>query len=296
MKQLLLSNVTIPSGFWADYQTLVRDTVIPFQYKALHDAVSTLEPSGAIRNFRIAAGLEDGAFYGMVFQDSDVAKWLEAVAYSLATHPDPALEQQADEVIALLEKAQQPDGYLNTYYIIGGLEQRFTNLKDCHELYCLGHLIEAAVAYYESTGKDTLLNIVCRFTNLVDQVFGPAPHQKKGYPGHQEIELALVRLYHVTKEQRYLDLSAFFINQRGKQPHYFFEEYEARGRTGHWSDEEPNLLYNQSHLPVRQQSEAVGHAVRALYMYAAMADLAHELADNELLHACETLWNTIVTT
>lgn len=290
-------NVTIADDFFGYYTELVRNTMLPYQWETLNDRISDAEPSHAVKNFRIAAGLEEGDFRGFVFQDSDVAKWLEAVGHSLMTHPDPELERTADDVIDLLEKAQWSDGYLDTYFIINKNEKRWSNLCECHELYCAGHLIEAAVAYYEATGKDKLLKIACRFADLIDSVFGPEEGKIKGYPGHQEIELALVKLYKATGNPRYLRLSSFFINERGKEPNYFLYEWEhVRSKISHWSKREsppPNLEYNQAHKPVRLQDKAVGHAVRAVYMYTAMADIAYELKDKELFDACRRLWTNI---
>ncbi|KAI7252822.1 hypothetical protein KC345_g11445 [Hortaea werneckii] len=202
--------VAVQDEFWGRYIQLVQDTVIPYQYEALHDRVAEAEPSHAIANFEIAAGRREGEFGGMVFQDSDVAKWLEAVGYSLSIKRDPELERQADEVIELVGEAQQEDGYLNTYFTIKEPGKRWTNLQDCHELYCAGHFIEAAVAYYEATGKDKLLNIMRRMVDHIDSVFGPGEGKLKGYDGHQEIELALVKLYRLTGEEKYLKLSSFF--------------------------------------------------------------------------------------
>mgnify|MGYP001222990002 CR=1 FL=1 len=288
--------VRIRDDFWDHYSELVRKTVIPYQWEALNDRVEGAEPSYAIRNFRIAAGLEQGEFGGMVFQDSDLAKWLEAVGYSLASHPDPELERIADEAIDLIGQAQREDGYLNTYFTIKEPGKRWTNLLDAHELYCAGHMIEAAVAYYKGTGKRKLLDIVCRFADYIDSVFGPEPGKIKGYCGHQEIELALIKLYETTGEERYLKLSRYFIDERGSKPSYFTQEWERRGRTSHWVQgtvPAPNLEYNQSHLPVREQSVAVGHAVRAVYMYTAMADLARLTGDAGLREACERLWRNV---
>lgn len=292
-----LHQVKVQDDFWSSYISLVRETVIPYQWEALNDRIADAEPSYAIRNFKIAAGEEQGEFGGMVFQDSDVAKWLEAAAYSLTNHPDPELERLADETIDLIGRAQQPDGYLDTYYIVKEPDKRWSNLLDCHELYCAGHMIEAAVAYYEATGKRKLLDIVCRFADLIDSVFGPEEGKLHGYCGHQEIELALVKLYEVTGEERYLQLSLYFINERGQQPHYFLQEWKRRGKISHWTGQvssEPDLTYTQSHLPVREQEVAVGHAVRAVYMYTAMADLAKKTGDASLLAACQRLWNNIV--
>lgn len=285
------TQVNIQDNFWNDYLELVRNTVIPYQWEALNDRIAGAEPSYSIRNFRIAAGLEEGEFGGWIFQDSDLYKWLEAVAYSLGRHPDPKLERIADEAIELIGKAQHDNGYLNTYFTIKEPGMEWTNLHEAHELYCAGHLIEAAVAYYESTGKRRLLDIACRFVDLIDGIFGRKPGQIRGYCGHQEIELALVKLYELTGEERYLQLSYYFINERGSKPDYFIEEWERRGRTSIWAEGKPDLAVYQSHLPVREQSAAVGHSVRAVYMYTAMADLARLTNDQGLREACERLWD-----
>lgn len=291
-----LRDTRVTDGFWSAFIRLVRETVIPYQWEALNDRVPDAEPSHAIRNFRIAAGWEEGEFGGMVFQDSDVAKWLEAVSYSLATHPDPELERIADDVIDLIVAAQREDGYLNTYFTIKEPGRRWTNLTDCHELYCAGHMIEAAVAYHEATGKRKLLDAMCRFADHIDAVFGPEEGKLRGYDGHQEIELALVKLYRATGNERYLRLSRFFIEERGREPNFFLQEFDREGYERHWESEKgkrPDLAYHQAHVPVRRQEVAVGHAVRAVYMYAAMADLAREFGDGSLKAACERLWRNV---
>ncbi|MCL2603829.1 MAG: glycoside hydrolase family 127 protein [Defluviitaleaceae bacterium] len=274
----------ITGAFWHGFTEKARTQVIPYQWKALNDQIPDAEPSRALRNFRIAAGLEQGEFYGFVFQDSDVAKWLEAVAYSLMTHPDAELENTSDGVIDLVVSAQQPDGYLNTHFIIKGLDKRFKNLRDDHELYCLGHFLEAAVAYKQATGKDKLLNAMIKYVDLVDSTFGTEEGKLRGYPGHQEIELALVKLYGVTKDEKHLRLAQYFIDERGNRPFYFNGEH-PKGTTNH--------RYHQSHAPVRDQKTATGHSVRALYMYAGMADVARETGDESLLSACRTLWEDV---
>ena len=159
LKSIPLQQVQVDDRFWNHYTSLVRDVIIPYQRQVLNDELPGVERSNAFENFRIAAGEAEGDFYGEVFQDSDVAKWLEAVAYSLTTKSDPELETIADEVIDLIARAQEPDGYLNTFFIGDRKDQRWTNLTEDHELYCAGHLIEAAVAYYQATGKDTLLRV-----------------------------------------------------------------------------------------------------------------------------------------
>lgn len=294
-KNTLQGQTSIKDEFWGRYIRLVQDVVIPYQYEALHDRVPEAEPSHAIANFEIAAGRRTGEFKGWVFQDSDVAKWLEAVGYSLSIKRDPELERRADEVIELVGAAQQPDGYLDTYFIIKEPGKRWTNLQDCHELYCAGHFIEAAVAYYEATGKDRLLNIVRKLVDHIASVFGPEEGKLKGYDGHQEIELALVKLYKLTGEQKYLELSSFFIDQRGQEPNFLRKEWEERGQVTHWSGktDKTDLAYLQAHLPVREQSVAVGHSVRAVYMYTAMADLAALTGDAGLREACGQLWQNM---
>lgn len=289
-------SAVIRDDFWGRYIRLVQEVVIPYQYEALYDRVPEAEPSHAMANFEIAAGRKTGEFHGFVFQDSDVAKWLEAVGYSLQLKRDPGLEARADAVIDIVAAAQQPDGYLNTYFTIKEPGKRWTNLQDCHELYCAGHFIEAAVAYYEATGKDKLLNTMRRMADHIDSIFGPEEGKLKGYDGHQEIELALVKLYRLTGEEKYLKLSSFFIDQRGQEPNFLRQEWEARGRVTHWSGTQTNSMdpsYNQAHLPVREQTEAVGHAVRAVYMYTAMADLAALTKDSALRDACVRLWDNL---
>ena len=182
-----LHKLKVNDPFLGQYQQLVRDVVIPYQWEALNDRIAEAEPSHAIENFRIAAGQQAGEFYGMVFQDSDVAKWLEAVAWSLCQKPDAELEKTADEVIELIAAAQCEDGYLNTYFTVKAPGERWTNLAECHELYCAGHLIEAGVAFFQATSKRRLLEVVCRLADHIDSVFGPDDNQLHGYPGHPEI-------------------------------------------------------------------------------------------------------------
>ncbi|GAK50771.1 hypothetical protein U14_02012 [Candidatus Moduliflexus flocculans] len=291
-----LKNVKITDAFWSRYIRLVNEVVLPYQWEVLNDRIPDAEPSHAVKNFRIAAGDEKGEFYGFVFQDTDIAKWLETVAYSLTISPNPELERTADEMIDLIARAQQPDGYLNTYFIIKAPERRWTNLREEHELYTAGHFIEAAVAYFQATGKRKLLDVLCRFVDLIEATFGTEPGKLRGYPGHQEIELALVKLYRATGEERYLRLSQYFLNERGREPFYFDLEYEKRGKTEHWpGHKDLGRTYAQTHLPVREQTTAVGHAVRAVYMYSAMADVARETNDQSMFDACKRLWQNMTT-
>lgn len=292
MKEAVKNRINITDKFWGRYLDIVSEQVIPYQWDALNDRLPNTSPSHAIENLKIAAGEAEGEFYGMVFQDSDVAKWLEAVAYSLEHKSDPELEKNADEVIDLLGRAQAEDGYLNTYYQVKEPGKRWTNVRDNHELYCAGHLIEAAVAYYHSTGKRKFLDIMIKYADHIDTVFGREENKIQGYPGHQEIELALIRLYEVTGDEKYLNLSKYFIDERGKQPHFFDTEKKKR------NDSEPfwfhnDYAYHQAHKPVREQEEAVGHAVRATYMYSAMADLAARLGDESLVEATKKLWENV---
>jgi DUF1680 family protein len=294
-KPLPLSAIHIDDPYWNRYTKLIPEKVIPYQWEILNDRLSDVPPSHCLKNFRIAAGDEKGKRQGTVFQDSDAAKWLEAVAYSLASRPDPELEKTADEVITLIGRAQEADGYLNTYFTLDYPEEKWKNLTEGHELYCAGHFIEAAVAYHESTGKKAFLEIVCRLADHVCMTFGPGEDQIHGYPGHPEIELALARLFRATGTKRYLDAAKFFVDERGGSPNFFLEEMkrpEFRRIFPEFSGYDP--VYSQSRLPVREQNTAEGHAVRALYLYCAMADLAEEFDDSELLESCRLLWNNIV--
>jgi len=294
-----LSAIKIRDSYWSSYVNLIKNTVIPYQWEAINDRVPYAEPSHAIRNFRIAAGLEEGPFAGFVFQDSDLYKWLEAVGFSLGVTPDADLERVADKAIELIASAQQEDGYLNTYFTVAEPSKRWTNLTDCHEMYTAGHLIEAAVAYYQGTGKTKLLEVAGRLADHIDSLFGPEPGKVRGYDGHQEIELALVKLYEVTGEEKYLNLASFLIEERGQEPSFLHQEWEKRGRTTYWAPgvvqkNPPNLEYLQAHKPIREQEVAIGHSVRAVYMYSAMADLALHKGDTSLLAACKRLWNNMV--
>lgn len=291
------SNAYKSSGFLNHYQELIRTVVIPYQYEILNDRIEGIEKSHAILNF-INAGKtlcgdenHDG-FYGMVFQDSDVAKWIEAAAYSLSIHPDEKLEKTVDEVIEIVAKAQDEDGYLNTYYTIKDKDKRWTNLWEGHELYCAGHMMEAAVAYYEATGKTTLLDVMKKNADHIYERF--VTNKIQGWPGHPEVELALMKLYRATKDKKYLELAKHFIDVRGTDNFFFENEANNRGWSV-WSNDGKDHEYAQNEMPVRRQKDAVGHSVRAVYLYTAMADVAAETEDKELLEACKALWKSIVT-
>ena len=265
---LVNDNVSI----WADRLRTNREISIPHNYR-------WCEETGRFDNFAKAAGLMEGKFVGIYFNDSDVYKLLEGTAYSLRVHPDPALEKRADQVIDQIAAAQQPDGYLNTYYQLVEPDKKWTNTRVRHELYCCGHLIEAAVAYAQATGKTKLLDVAEKFVAHIRGVFGPEPGKRVEVPGHEEIELALVKLYRYTGKKEYLDLATFFIDVRGDQSK----------RT-----DKLHGPYSQDHQPVRDQREIVGHAVRAVYLYAGAADIAAYTGDEKLIAAMDTLWNDVV--
>ncbi len=292
LKYLSLSDTHIDDPFWNGCVRLVTSEILPYQYNTLWDRIPGAPPSRCIRNLRIAAGLEEGSFEGWVFQDTDLAKWLEAAAYSLASLPDPKLKDTAEEMIDLVLQAQQPNGYLNSYFTILHPGHQFCNLKEGHELYTAGHFIEAAVAWYQVTGEDRFLNAMRRFADLICQVFH-TPEYADAVPGHEEIELALFRLYEVTGQEKYRDMAYDFVNRRGTTD-YLSRESSLPRYIDVWHDPNPYVPeYGQAHLPVREQTTAEGHAVRALYLYSAMADLAGSCQDRELLAACERLYENI---
>lgn len=296
MTSLDLKKIKINDFFWSKHVNLVKEVIIPYQWEAINDRIPDAESSHCLENFKIAAGEKEGEFYGAVFQDTDIAKWLEAVGFTLAAVKDSELEKTADEVIDLIEKAQCEDGYLNTYFTIKEPEKRWYNLVEGHELYTAGHFMEAAVAYYNGTGKRKLLDCMIRFADLICETFGTEEEKIHGYPGHQEVEIGLIKLYQVTGEKRYLDTAKYFIDARGVGENYFLQEMKRpdfQSIFPEFHNYDPK--YSQSHLPVRQQETAEGHAVRAVYMYCAMADLAYEYQEKELLDSCKRLWNNMVT-
>lgn len=294
-RQISQKSYKSDNGFIGRYRRLIKEEVIPYQYQVLCDKAEGAAKSHVIANF-INAGKalrgEDAGdgFYGMVFQDSDAAKWIEAAAYALAAFPDKALEQTVDELISRIAGAQDEDGYLNTYFTIKDREKRWTNLLEGHELYCSGHMMEAACAYYETTGKDELLKVMLKNAEHIYQEF--IVKGREGYPGHPEIELALMKLYRLTGEKHCLELAEHFINVRGVDPDFYKKELEKRDWRV-WGMGADDHDYRQSGKPVRKQEDAVGHAVRAVYLYTAMADLAAETDDRELHAACRRLWESI---
>ena len=299
-KQVKQTAYISDNGFIHKFQKLIKEVVIPYQYSVLEDkAEGNVEKSHVIQNFinagNVLAGKGQGdGFYGMVFQDSDAAKWIEAVGYSLAILPDPELESLADKFIDIIAAAQDTDGYLNTYFTIKDKEKRWTNLLEGHELYCAGHMLEAACAYYESTGKKTLLNVMIKNVEHIYSVFMNESDEMKfnGIPGHPEVELALMKLYSLTGLEHALELAKHFIDKRGTDPHYFEKETKNRN-WGVWGSDGKDVEYNQANKPIRELNDATGHAVRAVYLYTGVAEVASQTNDKTLVDACKRLWDSV---
>jgi DUF1680 family protein len=260
--------VHIDDAFWSPRIQTNRKVTIEAN---LHQC----EITGRIKNFAIAGRLESGKHEGLLFNDSDLYKVIEGIAYTLATERDPQVEKRTDAIIEKIAAAQQPDGYLNTYYMLVKPQERWKNIQHGHELYCAGHLIEAAVAYHQATGKSKLLDVARRLADHIATVFGPGLRCETS--GHEEVELALIKLYRVTNDKRYLDLAKFFLDVRGRA--------DKRRLFGE---------YAQDHKPIREQTEVAGHAVRAMYLYSAMADMASITQDKGLLTALDHIWHDVV--
>jgi uncharacterized protein len=281
------TSVTFDDAFWKPRIEVNRTVTIPHIYQQC-------EATGRLGAFNLNFQRPVPAPIVLIFGDSDLAKWVEAASYSLAAHPDPVLDALVDQVADKIIHAQQPDGYLNTHFTVTQPEMRWRNLRDWHEMYCAGHLMEGAIAHYQATDNRKLLEALCRYADHIDATFGREPGQKRGYCGHPEIELALVKLYQATHNPRYLNLATYFVDERGTQPHYY--DFEARER-----GEDPAQFwaityeYCQAHAPIREQTKVVGHAVRAMYLLSAVADLASENSDSTLLDTCERLWDNLVT-
>ncbi|MCC9075031.1 glycoside hydrolase family 127 protein [Litorilinea aerophila] len=270
-KTIPLESFTLGEGFWAHKQDVNHRV-------SLHHGFEQLEKFGNFNNLLLAAGKGEGSYRTPVFMDSDVYKWLEAVAYQLAQGPDSSLSEKADYAIRLIQEAQAPDGYLNSYWQVVEPERRWADLQHGHELYCAGHLFQAAVAYHRATGDDRLLNVSRRFADYIDSVFGPG--KRAGTPGHPEIEMALVELYRETGERRYLDLACYFVDQRG------------RGLLGGHRLGSP--AYYQDHVPVREATTVEGHAVRQLYLTAGVTDIYLETGEQALFDALLRQWHDMV--
>ena len=300
--------VKISDKFWSNYQRIIKDEMIPYQWKVLNDEAdiniererddSSIpnEKSHAIENFKIAAGRKTGHHYGWVFQDSDVYKWLEAAAYTLANNMDEHLREIADSVVDLIGEAQEEDGYLGTYFTIEAPERKFKRLIESHELYCAGHFIEAAVAYHEATGNKKVIEIACKLADCIDANFGEEEGKIHGYDGHEEVEIGLMRLYRLTGEEKYLNLSKFFLYTRGTDGEFFEKQKQNDPNKKAIIDgvDRFPLSYFQVHKPLLEQDTAEGHAVRLIYMCTAMADAAEASGDERLLNACRKIWRNIV--
>jgi len=271
--------VRFTGGFWGERVETNRLKTLPLVYRKLQE-------TGRLDAWRLAAdGPRPDPFW-----DSDIAKWMEAAAYALAEQDDPELRRRLDGAIDRLIAAQAADGYFNSYFQQLAPNDRWTHLERDHELYNAGHLIEAAVAHHAATGNRRFLEAMCRFADLVDRTFGPGAGRKRGYPGHPEIELALVRLHRATGEPRYLELARFFLTERGTRPHYFNTERRARGQAPAAS---ASFDQFQAHRPLLDQQDAEGHAVRAGYLYAGLADVAAETGEARMHQAARRLWDSI---
>lgn len=273
MKSITFDKINITDGFWKARQDLNSSTTINAVWNRFSD-------TGRIKAFEFKWKEGDNC-KPHIFWDSDIAKWIESAAYIIHKKPDKELESKIEWIIDRIEENQHPDGYFNLYFTLCEPGKRFTD-RTCHELYCLGHLIEAAVAYYNATGKDRFINILCKYLELVETVFVKENSATFVTPGHEEIELALFKLYNCTGNERWLDLAMFFLDMRGTIPH---DQSLYEGT---------HPKYSQSHLPVREQFEAEGHCVRACYLYSAMADAALVKKDEKLKVACEKIFDDII--
>lgn len=272
IEQIDFSHVKINDNFWSPRLSKHVSATLPVCIDQIENQ------TGRIRNFENAAKGE-GEHSGIFFDDSDVYKALEGMAYSLINNPDPELEKKADEWIDKFTAAQQPDGYINTFYTLTGLDKRWTNM-DKHEMYCAGHMIEAGVAYYQATGKRKLLDVCIRMTDHMMSQFGPG--KRHWVPGHEEIELALVKLYQTTQEQKYLDFAYWLLEERG-------HGHGTMGDEGKWDP-----VYYQDIVPVRRLTDISGHAVRCMYLYCGMADVAALKNDTGYIAAIDRLWDDVV--
>ena len=272
IEQIDFSHVKINDNFWSPRLSKHVSATLPVCIDQIENQ------TGRIRNFENAAKGE-GEHSGIFFDDSDVYKALEGMAYSLINNPDSELEKKADEWIDKFAAAQQPDGYINTFYTLTGLDKRWTNM-DKHEMYCAGHMIEAGVAYYQATGKRKLLDVCIRMADHMMSQFGPG--KRHWVPGHEEIELALVKLYQTTQEQKYLDFAYWLLEERG-------HGHGTMGDEGKW-----NPVYYQDIVPVRQLTDISGHAVRCMYLYCGMADVAALKNDTGYIAAMDRLWDDVV--
>ncbi|MDD3243237.1 MAG: glycoside hydrolase family 127 protein [Eubacteriales bacterium] len=289
----MIRSVKLDGGLLRNKQRVAVEKMLPYQWAALNDQVEGAEPSGCVNNFKIAAGKAKGEHVGLVFQDSDAAKYLEAAAWAEQVKHDASRRKNVTQMIKLFEKAQMEDGYLNTWYTLKEPGKRWTNLRECHELYVAGHMLEAAVAWFRTTGDRSYLDVMERNIDHIMTVIGPEEGKIHGYGGHEVLEMACASAYEVTGQEKYRALMTYLIDERGKEPNFFDEELNSRNGESHWSRNWP-LSYFQAHKPVREQTDADGHAVRACYLYAGMADAARINGDDSLTAACKTLWRSLV--
>ena len=289
-EMIQIPQVRVADKFWDRLITNATERVLPYQWRVLNDNEPGAAPSHAIRNFRIAAGLEEGEFQGFQFQDSDLAKWMEGASFSLLYHDSEEIRAELKETIELIGKAQQPDGYLDTHYILKKPDKKWQELAHGHELYCAGHMLEAAVAYTQVTGDESFLKIMDRLVDLIRDTFGKGEGKIDAYPGHEEIELALMKAYRLTGKDKYRELAEYFILNRGTKPGFFDD---PRYKELLEKDKSIDSNYYQVHLPVLDQTTAEGHAVRAMYLYTGMADVARETGNQALLNTLHTLWENV---
>lgn len=284
--------ITLLEGFWRNRNQLLADVIIPYQWDTLNNRTEGVPLSHAVENFRIAAKELQGIPGGTIFQDSDVAKWIEAASYSLMFQPNHALETSIDELVRLIEKSQHSNGYVNTFFTAKGIEQRWSDLEMGHELYCAGHLIEASIAYYQATGKRVLMDVMIRYANLIAEEFGPEEGKLHAYDGHPEIEIALYRLADASDDNRYRNLADYFMNIRGtvRNKNGSINADGARKPKSRWFESD----YFLADKPIRSMTEVNGHAVRAMYLYAGMADQYRRTGEPELWEKLTALWNNLV--
>ena len=277
IKNVGFENIRITGGFWAEKQELIRNVSAINVYKRFDE-------TGRIGAF--ACDWKEGMpKQPHFFWDSDVAKWIESVAYITRTEKSPELEALADKIIDNVEKNQFDDGYFNIYYTVVKPGERFTR-RNNHELYCAGHLLEAAIAYKEATGKDKLYNCMLKYIDLIERVFITEGSAEFVTPGHEELELALVRLYDHSGDERYLNMARFFVDKRGT------DERDTENLVKYGTPY--THTYFQDHLPIREQTTAEGHAVRLCYLYTAVADVAYRTGDEALQKACTAVFDNII--
>jgi DUF1680 family protein len=307
LTRIHVKNVNITSKFWKRYREMIAKDAVPFQWDMINDkgkmdvtnaeaAGGAADHSGAIANLKIAAGRMKGHHFGYPFQDTDVYKWLETVAYVLKYHPDEKMKEEADWTVDLIADAQDDDGYLSTYFQIDAPKRKFKRLQQSHELYSMGHYIEAGVAYFESTGNQKALHVAEKMADCINNNFGPEEGKIHGYDGHPEIELALTKLYETTRNTKYLNLAKYFVTERGRDLEFFDRQNEADGLDNDFFPELRTIgdRYYFADKTITEQKDAHGHAVRVLYFCTGLAHVARVEKNQDLMNAAQRLWNNIV--